>query len=101
MRYTWISADCHIDRPWVPTDLFTSNASAALKERMPYVTDGPDGPYWTSKNGMFMWASDYPHTDGVWPESSRYIVEQFGHLPPDVVHKITGENAGKFYGLIT
>src|SRR5213595_1724585 len=48
-----------------------------------------------------MWASDYPHTDGVWPESSRYIAEQFGHLPPDVVHKITCENAGKFYGLIT
>src|SRR6266852_5924546 len=47
-----------------------------------------------------MWASDYPHTDGVWPESSRYIAEQFGHLPPDVVRKITCENAGKFYGLI-
>jgi len=25
-----------------------------------------------------MWASDYPHTDGVWPESSKYIEEQFG-----------------------
>jgi predicted TIM-barrel fold metal-dependent hydrolase len=48
-----------------------------------------------------MWGSDYPHPDGVWPESSKYIAEQFGHLPPDVVHKITCENAGKFYGLIT
>jgi len=47
-----------------------------------------------------MWASDYPHTDGVWPESSKYIEEQFGHLPADVVRKITCENAGKFYGLI-
>ena len=47
-----------------------------------------------------MWASDYPHTDGIWPESSKYIEEQFGHLPKDVVHKITCENAGKFYGLI-
>jgi hypothetical protein len=26
--------------------------------------------------------------------------EQFGHLPADVTHKITCENAGKFYGLI-
>src|SRR5437660_405352 len=52
MRYTRISADCHIDMPWLPADLFTSNASAATKGRMPYVTDGPDGPYWTSKNGM-------------------------------------------------
>jgi predicted TIM-barrel fold metal-dependent hydrolase len=47
-----------------------------------------------------MWGSDYPHPDGVWPQSSRYISEQFGHLAPDVVHKITCENAGKFYGLM-
>jgi predicted TIM-barrel fold metal-dependent hydrolase len=47
-----------------------------------------------------MWGSDYPHGDGVWPESSRYIAEQFGHLPADVTHKITCENAGRFYGLI-
>jgi predicted TIM-barrel fold metal-dependent hydrolase len=47
-----------------------------------------------------MWGSDYPHADGVWPESSKYIEEQFGHLPAEVTHKITYENAGKFYGLI-
>ena len=44
MRYQRISADCHIDLPWIPPDLFTSNASAVLKDRMPYVKDGPDGP---------------------------------------------------------
>jgi hypothetical protein len=44
MNYTRISADCHIDLPWVPPDLFTANATAAMKPRMPYVTDGPDGP---------------------------------------------------------
>jgi predicted TIM-barrel fold metal-dependent hydrolase len=47
-----------------------------------------------------MWGSDYPHPDGVWPESSRYIEEQFAGLSPDVVHRITCENAAKFYGLI-
>jgi predicted TIM-barrel fold metal-dependent hydrolase len=47
-----------------------------------------------------MWGSDYPHADGVWPESSKYIEEQFGHLPADYVHKMTCENAGKFYGLM-
>src|SRR5438046_10705106 len=40
-----------------------------------------------------MWGSDYPHPDGVWPESSKYIEEQLGHLPPDVTRKITCENA--------
>jgi predicted TIM-barrel fold metal-dependent hydrolase len=46
-----------------------------------------------------MWGSDYPHTDGIWPESSKYIEEQFAGLSPEVVHKITCENAAKFYGL--
>jgi len=43
---------------------------------------------------------DYPHADGVWPESSKYIAEQFAGLSPEVVHNITCENAAKFYGLI-
>src|SRR6266704_4900570 len=47
-----------------------------------------------------MWGSDYPHPDGVWPESGKYITEQFADLPPDVTRKMTCENAGKFYGLI-
>src|SRR5688500_971419 len=50
--YSRISADSHIDMPWMPNDLFTSNASAALKDRMPYVAEGPDGPYWTCKDRM-------------------------------------------------
>jgi hypothetical protein len=47
-----------------------------------------------------MWGSDYPHTDGIWPESTKYIEEQFAGLAPEVVHKITCENAAKFYNLI-
>ena len=47
-----------------------------------------------------MWGSDYPHADGVWPESDKYIQEQFGHLSADYTYKITCENAGRFYGLI-
>jgi predicted TIM-barrel fold metal-dependent hydrolase len=47
-----------------------------------------------------MWGSDYPHPDGVWPESKKYIADQFGHLPADITYKMTCENAGKFYGLI-
>ena len=48
-----------------------------------------------------MWGSDYPHGDGVWPESDYYIEQQFGHLPADQVRMITCENAGRFYGLMT
>ena len=60
------------------------------------------GPKLIEEMGVetLMWGSDYPHPDGVWPESSRYIEEQFAGLSPEVIHKITCENAGKFYGLI-
>ena len=46
-----ISADCHIDLPWLPSDLFTEGAAAHLKDRMPYVIDGPKGPKWVSRGG--------------------------------------------------
>ena len=51
MEYRVISADCHIDLIWLPPDLFTANASQALKDRMPFVTDGEKGPEWVSNNG--------------------------------------------------
>ena len=47
-----------------------------------------------------MWGSDYPHTDGVFPDSQEYIDRQFGHLPGATRRKITCENVGKFYGLM-
>ncbi len=51
MKYDVISADCHIDLIWLPPDLFTDNAPAAIKDRMPYVTDGPRGKEWVTKSG--------------------------------------------------
>ena len=47
-----------------------------------------------------MWGSDYPHSDGTWPESQKVFAEQFSVLPDDVVRKITYENAGRFYGIL-
>ena len=68
MHYTRISADCHIDLPWIPPDLFTASASASMKDRMPYVTDGPDGPYWTCKNG-----GSFGLMNGVGPAGQKYV----------------------------
>jgi len=51
MRYEMISADCHVDLCWLPPDLFTQNASPALRDRMPFVVEGPRGPMWTTKAG--------------------------------------------------
>jgi predicted TIM-barrel fold metal-dependent hydrolase len=52
LRYEMISADCHVDLIWLPTDLFTSSASPDMRDRMPYVTDGPKGnKVWVTKKG--------------------------------------------------
>lgn len=51
MDYRVISADCHIDLGWLPPDLFTANARARLRDRMPYVVDGERGAVWVSKKG--------------------------------------------------
>src|SRR5438874_8986373 len=51
MKYDVISADCHVDLIWLPPDLFTANAPAAVKDRMPYVSEGPGGREWVTKTG--------------------------------------------------
>jgi predicted TIM-barrel fold metal-dependent hydrolase len=71
MQYNRISADSHIDLPWLPADLFVSNASAGLKDRMPHVVDGPDGPHWTSKSGY-----SYGLVCGVGPSGQKFIPGQ-------------------------
>ena len=34
MQYRRISADCHLDLPWLPPELFVSEAKRALRERI-------------------------------------------------------------------
>ena len=53
MKYRIISADCHIDLIWLPSELFVENASRAMKERMPYVRESKDGPVWVSNQGAY------------------------------------------------
>ena len=47
-----------------------------------------------------LWGSDYPHPDGIWPDSPAVIEEDLARLDEPVRRKITCENAGKLYGLI-
>ena len=52
MDYRCISADCHIDINWLPHDLFVANATQAMKDRMPYVTERAGGMSWVTKGGV-------------------------------------------------
>ena len=71
MRYNRISADCHLDMPWMPPDLFVSEASQEMKDRMPYVTDGPDGPMWVTKSG-----ATFGLKNGVGPSGAKLVPGQ-------------------------
>src|SRR5207247_11053777 len=68
MHYRRISADCHLDMPCMPPGLFVENARAELKERMPYVEDGPDGPQWVAKNG-----ANFGLVNGVGPGGAKHV----------------------------
>jgi predicted TIM-barrel fold metal-dependent hydrolase len=46
-----------------------------------------------------MFSSDYPHADGLFPNSVRIIKER-QDLSDDVKRKMLGENAARFYNLI-
>ncbi|MGH2683842.1 MAG: amidohydrolase family protein [Actinomycetota bacterium] len=36
---------------------------------------------------------DYPHADSTWPDTQQLVQQRIGHLQPDVVAKLTHENA--------
>jgi predicted TIM-barrel fold metal-dependent hydrolase len=49
--------------------------------------------------GHLLWASDYPHPDGVWPNSLSAIERQMQTLSPELRRKLTHDNAAQLYGL--
>lgn len=55
--------------------------------------------FWGPDN--LLWATDYPHPDSIWPNSHKTLQETMGHLPPDVIRKLTHDNAAKLYGIVT
>ena len=71
MQYNRVSADCHLDMPWMPPELFVSEASAEMKERMPFVEDGPDGPQWVTNKG-----ANFGLLNGVGPGGAKLVPGQ-------------------------
>jgi len=49
-------------------------------------------------DGHLLWASDYPHPDGVWPNSLKAIERQMAGLSEELRRKLTHDNAAKLYG---
>ena len=46
-----------------------------------------------------MWRYDFPHPDGVWPDSQEFIAREMAGVDPAVQRKVLWENAAHLYGL--
>jgi predicted TIM-barrel fold metal-dependent hydrolase len=49
--------------------------------------------------GPLLWASDYPHPEGTFPESQQVVERIFAGVPEDEVRAIVGGNAAALYGV--
>jgi predicted TIM-barrel fold metal-dependent hydrolase len=46
-----------------------------------------------------MWGSDYPHTEGTFPNSVDRVSKDFADVPAEVARKILASNAATLYGI--
>ena len=46
-----------------------------------------------------MWGSDFPHPDGVWPDSQEFIAREMAGVDPRIQAKVLWQNAARLYGL--
>ena len=46
-----------------------------------------------------MWGSDYPHVEGTWPHTPKFLNDAFAGVPEGEVRKMVGGNAIDCYGL--
>src|ERR1700730_8946341 len=46
-----------------------------------------------------MWGSDYPHPDGIWPDSQEFLDRELSGVSAEARRKVTRDNAMKLYRL--
>ena len=47
-----------------------------------------------------MWGSDYPHPDGIWPDSFKIIQRNLSHLDQSTLSKLVCGNTKKLYRIL-
>ncbi len=88
MDYRVISADDHIDMPWLPRDLWERRVPAAWRARAPRVADTADGPYWVC--GDERWEPWGGRTGAAAAMGGRRLaLERGGVLEPGVLRPTT------------
>jgi len=46
---------------------------------------------------MIGWESDYPHSDGIWPDAPEKLSKVLAGFSDELVNKVTHENAARFF----
>jgi predicted TIM-barrel fold metal-dependent hydrolase len=46
-----------------------------------------------------MWGNDYPHQEGIFPDSQEWVNKQFAGVPEAEIQQIVHDNAAKVFGL--
>ena len=77
-----------------PSDFFRRNSAVAFQEDWVAVK---------SREAIgvenLLWGSDYPHTEGTWPDSNRIIREIFSDVAEEELQKMTVTNTSEFFNL--
>lgn len=88
MEYQIISADDHIDLPWLPRDTWEKRVPAAWRDRAPRVMDTADGPWWVC--GDERWDSWGGRRGAAGAQGGRRTaLERAGVLEPGVLRPTT------------
>jgi predicted TIM-barrel fold metal-dependent hydrolase len=88
MEYRIVSADDHIDMPWLPQDLWQKRVPAAWRERAPRVVDTPEGPYWVCGEARWdAWGGRKGAAGAM--GGRRLALERGGVLEPGVLRPTT------------
>jgi predicted TIM-barrel fold metal-dependent hydrolase len=83
-----ISADDHIDLPWLPRDLWEKRVPAAWRERAPRVVETADGPYWVCGGDRWdLWGGRRGAAGA--QGGRRLALERGGVLEPGVLRPTT------------
>jgi predicted TIM-barrel fold metal-dependent hydrolase len=97
-------ADRHLwNQTWLENDFGGKLPSEVFREHILacFITD-PSGLLLRERIGMdiIAWECDYPHTDTTWPDSPEFTWKELqdAGCRDDEIHKITWENATRFFG---
>jgi predicted TIM-barrel fold metal-dependent hydrolase len=95
--------DRHVtNQSWTGLDLGAANGTEIWRKNMLgcFITD-PTILGVIDRIGIetVAWECDYPHSDSTWPDSPECVLKEFDDvgLSDEAIHKITWENAARFY----